>query len=80
MMRTTCELEEKLNAKAYEMLKSEILEKYQGRYVAIAKGRLLVVSPDFDQALAKIKEIAPDVKHYLVFKAGEEPGLIAFRE
>ena len=69
-----------MNAKAYEMLKSEILEKYQGRYVAIAKGRLLVVSPDFDQALAKIKEIAPDVKHYLVFKAGEEPGLIAFRE
>ena len=80
MMKAPCEFEERLNAKAYEMLKSEIIEKHQGQYVAIAKGRLLVVSSDFDQALAKIKEIAPDVKHYLVFKAGEEPGLIAFRE
>jgi len=74
------ELEEKLNAKAYEMLKSDILAKHQGRYVAIAEGRLLAVSSDFDQALAKIKEFAPDAKHYLVFKAGEEPGLVAFRE
>jgi len=67
------ELEEELNFRAYERLKEELLTKYKGQYVAIAKGQLLVVANDFDQAMAELKAMVTEANHFLVFQAGEEP-------
>ncbi len=79
MYRTTFELEQELNAKAYEQQKDEI-KRYNGQYVAIAKGEFLLVAATYDEAKAELKKLAPDAKHSLIFRAGEEPALKAIRE
>ena len=65
----TYEQEKRKNFGAYEKLKDEIRNKYRGQYVAIADGRLIRVSPDFDEADEAVK----GYRHRLVFPAGEEP-------
>jgi len=61
--------EERLNNEAYVKLKDEILRSYTGKYVAIAKGKI-VASGD---SLTEVCH-APKGKfsHRLVFKVGEE--------
>lgn len=66
---STYEEEKRKNLEAYEKLKDEIRSKHKGQYVAIADGRLIKVSPNFDEADQAVK----DYRHRLVFPAGEEP-------
>jgi hypothetical protein len=65
----TYEEEKRENMAAYERLKNEIRTKYRGQYVAIADGRLIKVSPIFEEA----DQAARGYRHRLVFPAGEEP-------
>ena len=63
------EAEKARNTEAYERLKSQIEAEYRGQYVAIADGRLICVSPSFDEA----SEAAKEYRHAFVFEAGDEP-------
>ena len=63
------EEEKRKNIDAYERLKDEIRANYLGKYVAIANGRLVKVSPSFEEADEAVKAYG----HRLVFPAGEEP-------
>ena len=65
----TYEEEKRRNLDAYEKLKDEIRSKYTGQYVAIADGRLIAVSADFDEA----DEAVRGYIHRLVFPGGEAP-------
>jgi hypothetical protein len=65
----TYEEEKKENLEAYERLKSEIHTKYKGQYIAIAVGRLINVSPSFDESSESVK----GYRHALVFQGGEKP-------
>ncbi len=66
---STYEEEKQRNVEAYERLKNEILAKYKGQYVAIADGRLIKVSPSFDEADEAVK----GYRHRLVFPADVGP-------
>ena len=66
---STFEEEREQNFAAYDLLKSEILAKHLGQYVAIADGRLIKSASTFDEA----QEAVQHYKHHLVFKAGTEP-------
>ncbi len=61
--------ERRKNLDAYERLKEEIRTKYPGQFVAIADGKLVKVSPNFEEADEAVKEY----RHRLVVPAGEEP-------
>ena len=63
------ELEKSKNMRAYNRLKDEICSEYQGQYIAIADGQLVMASPSFEKADLSVK----DYSHRLVFLAGEEP-------
>jgi Family of unknown function (DUF5678) len=61
------------NRKAYEKLRDEICREYAGKYVAMAFGRIVCVSPDFDEAMDAVKDLSPSPEHVLVFPAEEGP-------
>jgi hypothetical protein len=65
----TYEEEKQKNIEAYERLKDEIRARYEGHYVAIADGRLIKVSPSFEEADEAVK----GYRHRFVFPAGKEP-------
>ena len=65
----TYEEEKQRNVAAYERLKDEIRTRYRGQYVAIADGRLIKVSPSFEEADEAVKHY----RHRFVFPAGDEP-------
>jgi hypothetical protein len=58
---------------AYEALRDQIRRDYQNQYVAMAFGKIVAVSPDFDEAVAAVKRLQPAPEHYLVFLAEEGP-------
>ena len=57
------------NFAAYDRLKETIQTEYRSRYVAIADGRLVAVTDDFNAALASVVHY----EHHLVFSGGSEP-------
>jgi hypothetical protein len=59
--------ERKLNNEAYQRLKSELEQKYLGKYVVIAWGELQGTG----DTLAQVAPLAATAKHRLVFKVGE---------
>jgi hypothetical protein len=61
--------QEARNFAAYEQLKEEIPRRYPGQYVAIAQGRLVTASPDFDTAWNAVSHN----RHFLVFPAEKAP-------
>jgi len=63
------------NFAAYERLKEEIHRKHRGHYVAIADGRIIRVTDDFDEAVAAVENF----EHHLVFKGGTEPDPVPVR-
>jgi hypothetical protein len=62
-----------LNRAAFEQLRSQIRRDYTGQYVAIAFGRIIAVSPNFDEAVAAVNQLNPLPEHSVVFPAAEEP-------
>jgi Family of unknown function (DUF5678) len=61
------------NRKAYAALRDTILRDHAGKYVALAFGRLIASSPDFDEVMATVNDLCPGEEHVVVFPAGEEP-------
>jgi len=70
---TTYEKEKQQNLNAYKQLRTEILQKYRGKYVAIAKGKVVAVAPTFDEAVDTSQKAVPDFLHRFVFQASNEP-------
>ena len=66
---STFEEERERDLNAYKRLKDDILARHQGKYIAIAGGRLVLASESFDEAFNAVK----DYRHALVFPAGTEP-------
>jgi len=72
-MNEVFEQEMEQNRKAYEALREKIRIEHAGKYVAMAFGRIVCVSPDFDEAMNAVKELSPSPEHVLVFPAEEGP-------
>ena len=70
---TKYEKEKQQNINAYKQLRTEILQKHEGKYVAIAQGSLVAVAPTFDEAVEASQKVVPDFLHRFVFQAGDEP-------
>ncbi len=64
------EEEAALNRKAYEELRAELEEKYRGKYVAFARGRLLGVYDTIREAAEAVEKTG--AKHGIVKRVGEE--------
>lgn len=55
------------NNLAYESIEEEILTKYQGKWIAIEKGRVVNAAESLDQ----LKRSLGDVDHRIILKVGE---------
>ena len=62
--------EAKLNVKAFEKMKDELLTKYEGKYVAFAKGKFLGVFENLINAAKAIERV--QAKHGLIKKLTRE--------
>lgn len=61
--------EERLNNEAYAKLKDEIFRNHAGKYVAIAKGRIVASGDSLTEVCLAPKG---NVSHRLIFKVGEK--------
>ncbi len=66
----TFEEEKQLDWAAYAELEELLLREHQGRYAAIAGGKLVKVADTIDEARAAVKR---NHKHYLAFEVGADP-------
>jgi hypothetical protein len=73
MEQTTFDREMASNREAYEKLREQIRRDYAGQYVAMAFGKIVAVSPDFDEATAVVERLQPAPAYSLVFLADQEP-------
>ena len=60
------EEEAEANRRVYRELEDDLLKKHEGKYVAIAKGKLLGVFENRDEALDAVKKLKP--RHAIVTK------------
>ena len=67
----TSELEQ--NRLAYEDLRDRIRREHAGKFIAIAFGRIVAVTPTFNEAQTTIAQMAPAAKHFAIFDANTEP-------
>jgi hypothetical protein len=73
MSTTQFDQEMACNRQAYERLKEQIRREHAGKYVAIAFGKIIAVSSDFDEATASVNRLQPAPAHCVVFPAEDEP-------
>ncbi len=73
MPASTFDEELALNRAAYERERDVIRQAGHGHYVAIAAGRLVALTTDFDKAVRTVEDLSPRPEHFLVFPADEEP-------
>lgn len=66
------ETEEEANNRVYESLLGE--PRYEGKWVAIARGRLIAVADTWEEAVRSMRELArrEKVAHGVVARVGEE--------
>jgi hypothetical protein len=69
----TFEREDALHRKAWEEMREQVCRDHPGQYAALANGRLIAISPDFDTADAAVKQLQPVPEYYLVFPVDEGP-------
>lgn len=62
----TIEIEEKANNEAFEKLQNELEQKYNGKWIVIAHGRLQGVG----DSIQEINHLAMDTKHRIVMQMG----------
>jgi hypothetical protein len=61
------------NREVYERLKEQIRHDFAGQYVAIAFGKIIAISPNFDEAKTAVDRLQPAPAHCVVFPAEDEP-------
>jgi hypothetical protein len=62
-----------MNRAAYERLREEILRDYQGRYVALAFGKIIGSAETYGEGVRLVQRLSPAPHAFEVFLAGEEP-------
>jgi hypothetical protein len=67
------EREMALNREAWKKLRDQVRRDYAGQYVAMAHGKIVGASPDFDAATVAAIKHAPVRNCFLVWPADEEP-------
>ena len=72
MLREGILTEEEANNRAYESLLGD--PRYEGKWVAIARGRLIAVADTWEEAVRSMREFAgrERVAHGVVARVGEE--------
>jgi hypothetical protein len=71
MDQATYDFELELNRQAYE--NEQIRRDYAGKYVGIAKGRLIAAANTFEEVEAAMNKLQPVPEYSLIFPADEEP-------
>jgi len=66
------ESERKKNQAAYRKLRTQLEERYWGKFVVIAEGRLIADAPTYQEAIEKAEKAVPKALQRLVFKVGED--------
>ena len=73
MRSLTFDEQMELNRAAYAQHRERIKQAQHDQYAAIAAGRLIAITADFDSAVAAIESLSPVPDHYLVFPTDSEP-------
>ncbi len=73
MRAATIDDELEMNRTAYAENRTRIRQAGCGHYAAIAAGRLIAITANFEEAVQAIQSLEPPPTHYAVFPAGEEP-------
>jgi hypothetical protein len=73
MDRATFTRESALNRKAYEEHREQIRRDCAGKYVALARGKLVGAAGTFAAAQALVAQLEVVPEYYLVFPADVEP-------
>lgn len=73
MDRATFERESALNRRAYEAVRDQVRREHRGKYVALARGKIIGAADSFDAARALVERLDPFPEYYLVFPAEKEP-------
>ena len=73
MRPATLDDELEMNRTAYEENRMRIRQAGCGHYAAIAAGRLIAITANFEEAVQAIQSLDPPPAHYAVFPADEEP-------
>jgi len=68
---TECSGEEERNNEAYVRLRDEINDKYSGKYVCIADGKILTVRDTLKEVYEEVRGAGGTASHRLIFRAGE---------
>jgi hypothetical protein len=71
--QATFEREDALHRQFWEASRSWISRDFAGKWVAIAHGKLIEVSPGLEGAMAAIQRLQPPPEYYLVFPVNEGP-------
>ena len=73
MPTSTLETQLAMNRTAYEANRERIRSAGAGHFAAIAGGRLLAITTNFDDAVREIDKQVPSAEHFAVFPTDEEP-------
>lgn len=73
MRSLTFDEQMQLNRIAYEKLQDQIQQAGPGHFAAIAAGRLIGITEDFDSAISRIESLSPVPDHYLIFPTDARP-------
>lgn len=73
MDRTTFDRETAVHRRLYEAHREQIRRDYAGKYVTLAEGRILAVTPTFAEGRAAVERRQPVPEYYLIFPADMEP-------
>jgi mannose-1-phosphate guanylyltransferase len=72
MIMVSAESERKKNQAAYRKLRAQLEERYWGRFVVIAEGRLIADASTYQEAIEKAEKAASKTLQRLIFKVGED--------
>lgn len=62
-----------LNRQAYEQLREHIRHEHAGKYVALARGKVVGTAGTFAAARALVEQLVVRPDYYLVFPANADP-------
>jgi len=58
------------NNRVYEAMKEELSQKYTGKFIIIAEGKLTGVYENLNEASEKLRSLKPRIKHAILTRVG----------
>ena len=58
------------NNRVYEAMKEELSQKYTGKFIIIAEGKLIGVYENLNEASEKLRSLKPRIKHAILTRVG----------